>query len=223
MERVLDAANRAIVARDRFDVVLAGGDTPRPLYRLLRQARTAWSRWRVWFGDERCLPADHPQRNSAMAAADLLDHVPVPPERVHVIPAQLGPRQAASRYGAALRGIGDFDLVLLGLGEDGHTASLFPGRADGLAADAPDAIPVHASPKPPPERVSLSARRLKASGEVVFLVTGARKHDAVNRLARLDPAIPASAVVPPIGADVWLDDAAAADIRSDIRSDVRSH
>lgn len=216
-------AEECLAMRGQYLIVLTGGETPRLLYRRLAAIDTDWSRWHVYFGDERCVPAGHPDRIDAMARAEWLDRVPIPPGNVHPIPGELGPERAADAYCRVLDGVGPFDTTLLGLGEDGHTASLFPGRADGLAADAPDAIPVHASPKPPPERVSLSARRLKASGEVVFLVTGARKHDAVNRLARLDPAIPASAVVPPIGADVWLDDAAAADIRSDIRSDVRSH
>src|SRR5690606_13260475 len=132
------------------------------------------------------------------------------------------PERAAAQYSRVLEGVGPFDTTLLGLGEDGHTASLFPGRREGLAKDAPDAIPVHGSPKPPPERVSLSARRLKASREGVFLVTGAHKRDAVARLARPDPEIPASAVVAATGADVWLDDEAGSDIRSDLRSDVRS-
>ncbi|MFS8609476.1 MAG: 6-phosphogluconolactonase, partial [Gammaproteobacteria bacterium] len=112
-----------------------------------------------------------------------------------------------------LAGIGRFDTTLLGVGEDGHVASLFPGRSEGLGDDAPDAIGVRASPKPPPERVSLSARRLRESDEIVLLATGGTKREAIARLARLDPSIPAS-VVARGGADVWLDEEAAADIRS---------
>ncbi|HEX6995112.1 MAG TPA: 6-phosphogluconolactonase [Gammaproteobacteria bacterium] len=215
-------AEECLTMRGRYLIVLTGGETPRLLYRRLAAIDTDWPRWHVYFCDERCVPAGHRERNDAMARGEWLDHVQIPPANVHAIPGELGPERAADAYCRVLDGVGPFDTTLLGLGEDGHAASLFPGRPDGLAADAPDAIPVRASPKPPPERVSLSARRLKASREVVFVVAGAEKRDAVGRLARLDPAIPASAVVPPAGADVWLDDAAASDIRSEVRSDTRS-
>jgi len=215
-------AEECLMKRGRYLIVLTGGETPRLLYRRLAAIDMDWSAWHVYFGDERCVPAGDRERIDAMARAEWLDHVPIPPENVHAIPGELGPERAAAQYSRVLEGVGPFDTTLLGLGEDGHTASLFPGRREGLAKDAPDAIPVHGSPKPPPERVSLSARRLKASREVVFLVTGAHKRDAVARLARLDPEIPASAVVPATGADVWLDDASGSDIRSDLRSDVRS-
>lgn len=203
LERILDAAARAIRERGRFDIVLAGGNTPRGLYRMLRQADIAWRCWQVWFGDERCLPVDDPQRNSAMAAAALLDHVPIPPRQVHAIPGELGPLDAAASYAADLRGVGDFDLVLLGLGEDGHTASLFPDRDWGTAPDAPDALPVFDAPKPPPERVTLSAARLSRTRTVLFLVEGKSKHAAVARW-RSGELLPASAIVPAAGVDVLV-------------------
>ena len=133
--RILDAAARAIERRGRFLIVLAGGNTPRGIYRMLRTADTDWSRWQVYFGDERCLPADSAERNSRMAADAWLNHVPIPQDQVHAIPAELGASAAALGYAETLRGVGDFDLVLLGLGEDGHTASLFPGRDWGVAAE----------------------------------------------------------------------------------------
>lgn len=214
-------AEECLTTHGRYVIVLTGGETPRLLYERLAAIDTDWPRWIIYFGDERCVPIGDRERIDAMARDAWLDHVPIPAENIHSIPGELGPERAAEAYRRTLDGVGPFDTTLLGLGEDGHTASLFPGRDEGLRADAPDAIPVRESPKPPPERVSLSARRLKASGEVVFLVTGARKRDAISRLARLDPAIPASAVVPPGGAEVWLDDEAGSDIRSEIRSDVR--
>lgn len=214
-------AEECLTLRGRYLIVLSGGGTPRLLYSRLAAIDAEWPRWEIYFGDERCVPAGHPERIDAMARREWLDRVPIPADNVHAIPGELGPERAAEAYRRVLGGVGPFDTTLLGLGEDGHTASLFPGRSEGLGPDAPDAIPVRDSPKPPPERVSLSARRLRTSNEVLFLVSGAHKRDAVNRLARLDPQIPASAVVPPGGAEVWLDDDAASDIRSEIRSDVR--
>ena len=214
-------AEECLMKRGRYLIVLTGGETPRLLYRRLATIDTDWSRWQIYFGDERCVPAGHAERIDAMARAEWLGRVPIPASNIHAIPGELGPEEAAARYCRVLQGVSPFDTTLLGLGEDGHVASLFPGRLDGLADDAPDAIPVYGSPKPPPERVSLSARRLNDSREVVFLVTGSEKRDAVGRLARLDRAIPATAVVPSTGADVWLDEAAGSDIRSDLRSDVR--
>lgn len=204
--RILDAAARAIRTRGRFLVVLAGGRTPRGVYRLLRAAVTDWSRWQVYFGDERCLPADNNGRNSRMAAETWLEHVPIPEDRVYVIPAELGADAAALNYADLLRGTGDFDLVLLGLGEDGHTASLFPGHDWGVAPDAPDVLAVFDAPKPQQQRVSLSATRLSRAREVLFLVEGESKRDAVTRwLAGAD--IPARAIRPHSGVDVLAESA----------------
>ena len=100
--RTLAAATEAIERRGRFVVVLAGGNTPRALYESLRGADADWARWHVYFGDERCAPADDPERNSLMAASAWLDHVPIPAAQRHPIPAELGPLEAARRYAATL-------------------------------------------------------------------------------------------------------------------------
>jgi 6-phosphogluconolactonase len=202
--RILDAATRAIDRRGRFLIVLAGGSTPRAIYRMLRAADADWSRWQVYFGDERCLPTDDAERNSAMAANAWLNHVPIPRDQVHVIPAELGASAAALACGETLRGVGDFDLVLLGLGEDGHTASLFPGRGWGVAASAPDALAVFDAPKPPSQRVSLSAARLSRARAVLFLVEGESKRDAVVQW-RTGADIPARAIHPEAGVDVLVE------------------
>ena len=199
--RILGAARRAIEQRGEFLIVLAGGNTPRGVYRLLRAETVHWSRWNVFFGDERCLPLDDAERNSRMAAIEWLDHVPIPRHRMHAIPAELGATAAALAYADTLRGVGEFDLVLLGLGEDGHTASLFPNRDWGTEPDAPDALAVFDGPKPPPQRVSLSARRLSRAREVLFLVAGASKREALMRWRAGEP-LPASAIRPPSGVDV---------------------
>ncbi len=201
--RILAAARAAIAARGRFLVVLAGGDTPRRTYGLLRDARTDWAAWHVYYGDERCLAAGDPARNSAMAAAAWLDHVPIPPAQRHTIPAESGPEEGARRYAAGLAGVGAFDLVLLGLGADGHTASLFPGHAWGEGDDAPAALAVHGAPKPPPERVTLSASRLSRARQALFLVAGEGKRDALARW-RAGERIPAAAIAPPGGVDVLV-------------------
>ena len=209
LARVLAAARDAIAQHGAFDIVLAGGNTPRKLYRALRNADTDWTRWHVWFGDERCAPPDDPERNSRMARDEWLDHVSMPAANVHPIPAEVGARDAAVLYARELRGVDAFDLVLLGLGEDGHTASLFPGHGSGAHTDSPDVLAVFNAPKPPPERVSLSAQRLSRARHVLFLVEGAGKRDAIAAWKRGD-AIPAASIAPEAGLDVLLDAAAAA-------------
>ena len=204
--RILDAAARAIERRGRFLIVLAGGNTPRGIYQKLRTAHTDWSRWRLYFGDERCLPVNNAGRNSRMATDAWLSHVPIPQDQVHAIPTELGASAAAVAYAQTLRGVGDFDLVLLGLGEDGHTAGLFPGHDFGVGADASDVLAVFDAPKPPPQRVSLSAARLSRAHEVLFLVEGRAKHDAVTRWRAGEP-LPAAAIRPAGGVDVLVESA----------------
>lgn len=202
---ILRCARQAIARSGKFSIVLAGGSTPRQVYRLLRSSGADWPRWHVYFGDERCLPPHHPERNSRMAAESWLDHVTIPPGQVHPIPAELGAERAAAAYAKTLETAGEFDLVLLGLGEDGHTASLFPGREWGTGHGAPSAMAVFDAPKPPAQRVSLSAARLSRAHEVMFLVSGAGKRQAVADW-RAGEAIPAGAVAPRGGVDVFLDE-----------------
>lgn len=208
LARVLGAARSAITRHAAFDIVLAGGNTPRKLYRGLRRADADWPRWHVWFGDERCVAAGDPARNSSMAKDEWLDHVAIPPANVHPIAAERGAREAATHYAREVRAVDAFDLVLLGLGEDGHTASLFPGHDWGMHSDSPHAIAVFNAPKPPPERVSLSATRLSNAHMVLFLVEGDGKRAAIHAWQRGD-AIPAAAIAPESGVDVLLDAAAA--------------
>jgi 6-phosphogluconolactonase len=203
-EWILETAARAIEDRGRFLVSLAGGTTPRDVYAKLRGARADWVRWHVYFGDERCLPRDDAERNSRMAADAWLDHVAIPRAQIHVIAAELVPASAARAYAETLRGLGEFDLVLLGLGEDGHTASLFPGHDWGDAPGAPDVLAVTGAPKPPRERVSLSAARLSRARQVLFMVAGESKRDALARW-RAGADIPARAIRPAAGVDVLVE------------------
>jgi len=202
-QRILEAAQRAIAQRDRFLIVLAGGSTPRDVYQMLRTGTTDWSRWHVYFGDERCVPQGSADRNSSMANDAFLAQVPIPAGNVHPIPAELGAKAGASTYAETLRTVGDFDLVLLGLGEDGHTASLFPGKDCG-SDSAIDVLPVFNAPKPPTERVTLSASRLSRTQMALFLVTGESKRAAVARWRRGE-SLPAAAIVPAGGVEVLVE------------------
>jgi 6-phosphogluconolactonase len=204
-QAILHAARQAIRQRGAFHIVLAGGTTPRKVYGLLRKTDTNWAAWHIYFGDERCLPPDHTERNSCMAAQIWLDEVDIPRKQIHPIPAEHGAEIAASSYAKTINGIELFDLVLLGLGEDGHTASLFPEHEWGEAAGAPAVLAVHNAPKPPPDRVSLSALRLSAACQVMFLVTGEAKRQAVKNW-RNGVSIPASAIAPQNGVDVYIED-----------------
>jgi 6-phosphogluconolactonase len=195
------AAEQAIADSGVFRLVLAGGNTPHTLYERLHALKTNWAAWHIYYGDERCLPVADPERNSTMARAAWLEHVPVPKRQVYAIPAEMGAKAAAAAYSATLQQVGEFDLVLLGLGEDGHTASLFPGNDWGQEADSPVALPVFDAPKAPAERVSLSAWRLSQAKQVIFLVTGESKHDAVMNW-RAGANIPARAITPLHGVDV---------------------
>lgn len=206
LDAILTSAARAIAERGQFHIVLAGGNTPRGIYRRLRTATTDWCAWHIYFGDERCLPANDPARNAHMAAEAWLDHVSIPATQVHAIAGELGAVQAARSYAEGLRRVGDFDLVLLGLGEDGHTASLFPDHEWGAAPGSPDTLAVFDAPKPPPQRVSLSAARLARARQLLFLVSGGGKHRAVAEW-RAGKEIPARAVRPATGVDVLLESA----------------
>ena len=202
---IVRVAAEAIARRGAFYIVLTGGSTPREVYRLLRDAKSDWARWHVYIGDERCVPVDHAERNDAMARAAWLAHVAIPDSQIHMMPAELGPDEGARRYASVVAGIDRFDLVLLGLGEDGHIASLFPGNAARALKD--DAVPVRGSPKPPPERISLSAARLTRTEQMFFLVAGPAKREALAAWVRGRP-IPAADVTPAQGLDIFADSSA---------------
>ena len=182
-------ARRAAALMADPDIVhlgLAGGSTPRRAYELLGGLRSDWSGVHLWFGDERCVPEGDEEANHHMASK-VLD---APGATWHRIHGELGPDEAAAAYATQL-GSTVLDLVLLGMGEDGHTASLFPGNPalddDGIA------VGVRGAPKPPPERVSLTLDCLNASRRIVLLTAGEGKREALARvLAGPDPDVPAS-------------------------------
>ena len=179
-EHILAEANSAIAERGQFKLVLAGGTTPEKVYRLLAQADADWSKWFIYYGDERCLTADHAERNSVMAEQAFLSGVAVTKTQIFTIPAELGNEQAALQYRQVVKDALPFDLVLLGMGEDGHTASLFPGHQH----DTEELVhAVYNSPKPPSERVSISAKALSNSGQVIFIVTGGKQKRSNQAMA----------------------------------------
>ena len=182
-------------------LVLAGGSTPRRSYQLLAPRDLPWGRVTVLFGDERCVPPDDPESNYRMAREELLDRVH--PGSVHRMPAELGADAGASLYEPVVASLSPLDLVLLGMGPDGHTASLFPG---GAALDAAGhAVAVHGAAKPPPDRVSLTLRALREARRTVVLVTGADKAEGLLGAQR--GSVPAGMIA---GAEFLVDRAASA-------------
>ena len=182
-----------------FSIVLAGGSTPKSIYQLLAKQQCDWANWHVFINDDRCLPVDDDERNSKMVTEVWLSHVAIPKNQFYVIPAELGPVAGAAAYNKMIKDVGTFDLVLFGLGEDGHTASLFQGHAIDNSADV---VPVFNSPKPPAERVTMSQNRLNNTHEALFLVTGSGKQWAIDQW-RSGAAIPAALITPACGVDVY--------------------
>jgi len=201
VQRILVAADEAVAARGCFRICLAGGGTPLKAYRQIAGRAADWSRWQVYHGDERCLPPDDPGRNSVAARQAWLSAVPVPPGQIFDIPSERGAEAAADAYEPLVAGALPFDLVLLGMGEDGHTASLFPGRP---IASERLVLPVHDAPKPPPDRVSLSPRALSECRALLIVVTGKAKAEALGRW-RDGEALPVARVAAGAPSEVLLD------------------
>ncbi|HYX89985.1 MAG TPA: 6-phosphogluconolactonase [Myxococcaceae bacterium] len=221
----VQSATRAVAARGLFTVALSGGSTPRRLYRLLSDVKAPfrgqvpWERVHVFFGDERHVPPDHPDSNYRMAHEVLLAHVPT--ASVHRMRGEEpDPASAAASYEQELRrffelgapGVAppQFDLVLLGLGPDGHTASLFPG-SEALEERRRWAVAVFVE-RIGAQRISLTFPVLNRAREVLFLVSGSEKAEALARVLAPGPGVelpPASRVRPEAGALVWMVDRAA--------------
>lgn len=220
-ERWRALARRCILERGSAHLVLAGGDTPRPLYRELAdpafQGQLDWSRVHVYFGDERCVPPDHPDSNYHMARTTLLDHVPIPAAQVHPILCHLDSvRLDAARYARTLAahaptgpgGLPRFDLVLLGVGGDGHTASLFPGTCILNERERPVAA-VYV-PHLKSWRISLTYPALRQARALWVMATGASKADILGRIWREPRAgLPIQALMDLETLEWHLDEAAA--------------
>jgi 6-phosphogluconolactonase len=180
--------------RDRRDlhIALAGGTTPRRAYELLARIEGSWKHVHLWLGDERCVPAEDPESNARMVRESLYANARAEPPQLHEVPSPSVPEDAAWRYGLEIHsrvpGV-VFDIVLLGMGPDGHTASLFPGHPVLDVREAPVA-PVRGAPKPPPERVTLTLPVLRRARFTLLLATGAEKREALARALAGDASIP---------------------------------
>jgi 6-phosphogluconolactonase len=211
-----------VARRGACTVALAGGATPRGLYERLsaepHRSEVDWSCIRVFWGDERCVPPEHPASNYAMAWESLLSQVPIPKDAVYRIRGELEPAQAAAQYEAELHLVtGEvhprLDLVLLGMGADGHTASLFPDTPNLL--EERRLVVATVGPAEPRKRVSLTLRALNAARVVLFLVQGREKASTLREVIEANTAEsssrhPAAHVRPEHGRVLWLVDRAAA-------------
>jgi 6-phosphogluconolactonase len=221
-ERLVRAANEATALADQFTVALSGGSTPRAMHQLLAveplRSRVDWSKVQIFFGDERCVPPDHPESNYRMARETLLSKVPIPGDNIYRMRGDIDPNEAAKEYGQMLKEKfgdgGGLDLVLLGLGEDGHTLSLFPGTA-AVNETKHRCVANYAEHSTTGKswRITLTAPFVNRSGEVIFLVTGAKKSESLSQVLEgpRDPQrLPAQLIAPASGKIGWLIDVAAA-------------
>lgn len=206
-----------------FRIALAGGSTPRRMYEILASPtyanRLAWARWEVFWGDERTVAPDHPDSNYWMARAALLSHVSIPSDQVYRMRGELAPQEATEEYTQRLREVFKepvpvFDLILLGMGADGHTASLFPGTA--AVENQEDLVVANWAPVVDAYRLTLTFPVINAARNVLFLVIGEDKAQAMK--AVLEPGdektdlLPAGLVRPERGNLVWYVDRAAASL-----------
>ena len=216
----VDIINAAVATRGRCSLALSGGDTPRGLYRLLgsqHRDRVPWGRVDVFWGDDRYVPGDHPESNYCLARETLLDHVPCPAENIHAMPTHFSsPAEAAATYDEVLKvyfGGGDgpaFDLSILGIGEDAHTASVFPGSP---AVDERErwVMDVHTDATIA-TRLTLTLPALSHSNNIQVLVAGAAKARALRHALATDAdphLYPASGIRRGRGVVWWVDNAAA--------------
>jgi 6-phosphogluconolactonase len=190
---IVRALQSAREQRGVAHLALSGGSTPARTYELLASALAEWNGVEIWFADERCVPPEDAESNYRLAAETLLRPAGIEPARVHRMEGELGPEEGAQRYAEALRAsftseqtsppsasaLPVLDLIALGIGPDGHVASLFPGAPTLDSGDEAICLGVHESPKPPPERITLSLAVLRAARRCLLLATGAGKADAI--------------------------------------------
>lgn len=213
-DKIEALATQAIAEQGHFSVALAGGSTPRAIHQALAAKNLDWGSIQIFWGDERCVPPDHPESNYRMALETLLNHISIPPENIHPIQGDIDPAQAATEYEHQLRmflgATPRFDLILLGMGDDGHTASLFPHTA--AIHEQTRWVVGHYVEKLDTWRISLTPFVINQAAQVIFLVVGGTKA-AILRQVLQGPyqpdTLPAQIVQPTNGGLLWLVDAAA--------------
>jgi 6-phosphogluconolactonase len=174
---ILNIANYSIKSKNKFTIVLAGGTSFINVYRILCNSESNWEKWHIFIGDERCLEANSSGRNDFMINKIWLKNGLIPVDNINFIPTELGVELGALHYEKIINKVNKFDLVLLGMGEDGHTASLFPGHSYTLDRDV---IPERNSPEYPKYRVSLSYEALNRSTNVFKVIGSSNKKHAVD-------------------------------------------
>lgn len=223
-DRFVEIAQAVIAARGRFSVALSGGSTPRLTYELLAtdeyRDRVSWASVHIFFGDERCVPPTHPDSNYRMACEAMISLLPIPPQNTHRMRCEDGPVAGARLYEQELRSFFDgaaawprFDLVLLGIGEDGHTASLFPGTP--ALAEQQAWVVANRVEKLKTFRITLTAPAINHAAHIVFMVTGIGKAERLVEVLNglRDPErLPAQMIQPVEGSLTWLVDRAAASL-----------
>ena len=175
---ILDMAKISIKSTGSFKIVLAGGKSLIPTYKILSHSNSDWSRWHIYIGDERCLPLKNKERNDHNINIIWLNNSPIPKKNIHFIRAELDAKQAVRHYETTLKEVENFDVTLLSMGEDGHTASLFPGHQ---YDNKRDVVIINNSPKKPKQRISLSYSRLNQSNKVFKIISGSLKCNAVRQ------------------------------------------
>jgi len=175
---ILDMAKISIKSTGSFKIVLAGGKSLIPTYKILSHSNADWSRWHIYIGDERCLPLKNKERNDHNINIIWLNNSPIPKKNIHFIRAELDAKQAVWHYETTLEEVENFDVTLLSMGEDGHTASLFPGHQ---YDNKRDVVIINNSPKKPKQRISLSYSRLNQSNKVFKIISGSLKCNAVRQ------------------------------------------
>lgn len=213
-ERFCQLVNQSVQGSGRFTVALSGGSTPEHLYSLLAspgyKERIPWNYVHLFWGDERCVPPDHPESNFGMVRESLLSKIEIPAENIHRMAGEREPEAAAAEYEKHLQeffalqsgALPRFDLILNGIGEDGHTASLFPG-SDSLTETERLVIAPFVE-KLKTHRLTLTLPVLNSGAEVWFLVTGASKADAVKKVVGGSSDLPAAKVQPVNGQLTWF-------------------
>ena len=177
VEDILSIADESIKKNSKFSIVLAGGNSFLDSYKILRESNSDWMKWHVYIGDERCLPINDRKRNDKIINDIWLNNDKIPKKNINFIKAELGIKNAVQQYETILNNITSFDLVLLGMGDDGHTASLFPNHSYDQDKSV---VAEYNSPKYPKERISLSYSRLNNSKNVFKLVCGRSKSKALG-------------------------------------------